>query len=126
MFVGCLTDFYQFSPTQRLPRRMKMGTICVRTFTSLVFGLLLISSAQSFYLPGVAPRDFQIVCSDSIPSLFLASSTSIYALLSLYSLLTSILFSKFCRYLVCVKMIGSRVLVLNYVVLFGVLILIGE
>ncbi|PKI62325.1 hypothetical protein CRG98_017326, partial [Punica granatum] len=32
--------------------------VASRASTALLFALLLISSAQSFYLPGVAPRDF--------------------------------------------------------------------
>ncbi|KAJ7951635.1 Transmembrane 9 superfamily member [Quillaja saponaria] len=36
-----------------------MGTIAVHAITTVFFALLLISSAYSFYLPGVAPRDFQ-------------------------------------------------------------------
>lgn len=34
-----------------------------KTMATLIFTLLLISSAHSFYLPGVAPRDFQRVSS---------------------------------------------------------------
>ena len=58
-----------------------MGTLCGLTVTTiLLFFLLFVSLSHSFYLPGVAPRDFQTVCSLIIQTHF--SKSVLYFILS--------------------------------------------
>ena len=63
-------------------KKKKMGTLCGLTVTTiLLFFLLFVSLSHSFYLPGVAPRDFQTVCSLIIQTHF--SKSVLYFILSL-------------------------------------------
>ena len=63
-------------------KKKKMGTLCGLTVTTiLLFFLLFVSLSHSFYLPGVAPRDFQTVCSLIIQIHF--SKSVLYFILSL-------------------------------------------
>ena len=64
--TNILTSLCPFHRYPETLKRKKMGTIFIRSAATLFFALLLISSGYSFYLPGVAPRDFQTVCSESI------------------------------------------------------------
>ena len=62
-------------------KKKKMGTLCGLTVTTvLLFFLLFVSLSHSFYLPGVAPRDFQTVCSLIIQTHF--SKSVLYFILS--------------------------------------------
>jgi hypothetical protein len=78
---------------------MMMGALYGRTTTTtLLLVLLVVSSAHSFYLPGVAPRDFQTV---RLPHLLKLSSVyfidpalilTLHTLLLIYGFLYSLCF----------------------------------
>lgn len=102
-----LSLFFSLSPQMK----EKMGYTTVSVHSTTVFFttfLILLSSVHSFYLPGVAPRDFQTVCFPFLLSIFLHLSISTPC--------------PYILYLSLLPLLGSRVLALICVESFSLFI----